>query len=51
LRFKGKKIDATLDGAALASVDDDVHSYCMIALGTEWNRIQFDSARCALEQV
>jgi hypothetical protein len=45
LRFKGKTIDATLDGAALTSVEDDTHSHGMIALGTEWNLIQFDNLR------
>ena len=47
LRFKGKQIDATLDGAALASVEDDAHSHGMIALGTGWNLIQFDNLRVA----
>jgi hypothetical protein len=47
LRFKGKKIEAMLDGAALASVEDDAHSHGMIALGTEWNLIQFDNLRIA----
>lgn len=45
LRFKGKQIMASLDGTALASVEDDSHSHGMIALGTEWNQIEFDNLR------
>ena len=47
LRFAGKRIDVTLDGAALVTVDDDAHSRGMIALGTEWNLVQFDNLRVA----
>jgi hypothetical protein len=45
LRFRGKQIAASLDGAPLASVEDDTHSHGMFALGTEWNLIQFDNLR------
>jgi Glycosyl hydrolase family 59/Galactocerebrosidase, C-terminal lectin domain len=45
LRFKGRRIEASLDGAPLASVEDDTHTRGMFALGTEWDRIQFDNLR------
>ena len=45
LRFKGKRIVASLDGAPLASIKDSAHAQGMIALGTEWDRIQFDNLR------
>ena len=43
LRFHGKQIVASLDGAQLASVEDAMHVSGMFALGTGWNRIQFDN--------
>ena len=43
LRFHGRQIQATLDGAVLASVEDDTHPRGMFAVGTEWDRIQFDN--------
>ena len=43
LRFHDGQIVATLDGAALATVENSVHTHGMFALGTEWNRIQFDN--------
>jgi len=33
---------ASLDGRQIASVEDPAHAHGMIALGTEWGRIQFD---------
>ena len=45
LRFQGKQIAASLDGAQLTSVEDTAHTHGMIALGTEWDRIQFDNLR------
>lgn len=45
LRFRGKQIIATLDGAQLTAVEDATHTHGMIALGTEWDRIQFDNLR------
>jgi hypothetical protein len=45
LRFHGRHIEATLDGASLASVENEAHSHGMIALGTEWDLIQFDNLR------
>jgi hypothetical protein len=43
LRFHGKQIAASLDGIQLASLEDSAHAHGMFALGTEWNRIQFDN--------
>jgi len=43
LRFRGGQIVAALDGAALATVENSVHTHGMFALGTEWDRIQFDN--------
>jgi hypothetical protein len=45
LSFRGTRIAASLDGRQFASVDDPAHAHGMIALGTEWNRIQFDNLR------
>ena len=45
LRFLGKRIVASLDGAPLASIEDSAHSRGMIALVTEWDRVQFDNLR------
>jgi hypothetical protein len=45
VQFRGRKIEALLDGAPLASVVDTTHSHGMFALGTEWNRVQFDNLR------
>jgi hypothetical protein len=43
LRVMGQTIKASLDGVPLASVEDSTHTHGMFALGTEWNRIQFDN--------
>ena len=43
LRFKGKRIVASLDGATIASVDSQAHTHGMFGLGTEWNHAQFDN--------
>jgi O-glycosyl hydrolase len=45
LHFQGRQIVASLDGAQLTSVEDTSHTHGMIALGTEWDRIQFDNLR------
>ena len=45
LRFHGDGIEARLDGATLASVHDTAHAHGMFALGSGWNRIQFDNLR------
>ena len=45
LRFHGKQIIASLDGTQLTLAEDTVHTHGMIALGTEWDRIQFDNLR------
>jgi galactosylceramidase len=42
MRFRGNRILASLDGAALASVENSTHTHGMIALGTEWDHVQFD---------
>jgi hypothetical protein len=43
LSFQGGQVTATLDGAQLAKVNDGSHAHGMIALGTGWNRAQFDN--------
>ena len=43
LTFKGSKVVATLDGAQLADVNDNSHAHGMFALGTGWNKAQFDN--------
>ena len=43
LRFHGGQIVAFLDGATLSIVENSVHTHGMFALGTEWDRIQFDN--------
>jgi len=43
LRFRGRQIMASVDGVPLASILDSGHTHGMIALGTEWDRIQFDN--------
>lgn len=43
LTFRGNRITATLDGKPLAGVQDGSHQHGMFALGTGWNRTQFDN--------
>jgi hypothetical protein len=43
LRFHGGEIVAILDGTVLATAEDSAHTHGMFALGTEWDRIQFDN--------
>jgi O-glycosyl hydrolase len=43
LRFHGGQIVAVLDGKPLATVENSTHTHGMFALGTEWDRIQFDN--------
>ena len=43
LSFNGKQISASLNGINLATVEDTTHTRGMFALGTEWDRIQFDN--------
>jgi Glycosyl hydrolase family 59 len=45
LRFLGKQITASLDGVILVTAEDSTHTHGMFALGTGWNRIQFDNLR------
>lgn len=43
LRFSGDRIEGLLDGKSLISVNDSSHAHGMFALGTEWERTQFDN--------
>lgn len=45
LRFHGTSIEAFVDGEKLASFTDTAHTHGMIALGTGWDRIQFDNLK------
>jgi Glycosyl hydrolase family 59 len=42
LEFRGSGIAASLDGQQIAKVEDSAHARGMIALGTQWDRVQFD---------
>jgi hypothetical protein len=43
LSFKGTRISAVLDGKVLAEISDTSHASGMFALGSGWNRAQFDN--------
>ncbi len=43
LVFKGTQISALCDGQVLITISDTTHSHGMFALGTAWNRAQFDN--------
>jgi len=43
LTFNGARITATLDGVQLAGINDSSHTHGMFALGTSWNKAQFDN--------
>jgi hypothetical protein len=43
LTFKGNRISAMLDGGQVATIQDDTHTHGMFALGTGWNKAQFDN--------
>jgi galactosylceramidase len=43
LVFHGRQIEARVDGKTLVSVDDGAHAHGMFAVGTEWDRVQFDN--------
>jgi hypothetical protein len=43
LRFHGGQIVAALDGTPLTTVENSAHTHGMFALGTEWDRVQFDN--------
>jgi len=47
LRFQGTQISALVDGISLTSIENTTHSHGMFALGTEWDRVQFDDVRVA----
>ena len=42
LAFAAQKITASLDGAAVAAVEDSRHTHGMFGIGSGWNRTQFD---------
>jgi hypothetical protein len=42
LTFHGNVISASLDGKQLANIGDNSHAHGMVALGTGWNKAQFD---------
>jgi hypothetical protein len=43
LHFAGTEIKASVNGHALATVQDKTHARGMIAIGTNWTRAQFDN--------
>ena len=43
LTFHGNVISVLLDGKQLANVGDNSHTHGMVAVGTGWNKAQFDS--------
>src|SRR5882757_3012632 len=43
LAFKGNQVSASLNGKTLADTTDASHTHGMFALGTGWNRAQFDN--------
>ena len=45
LEFRSSRIVASVDGQQLATVEDSTHARGMIALGTQWDRVQFDDLR------
>jgi hypothetical protein len=42
LTFHGNVISALLDGKQLANIGDNSHTHGVVALGTGWNKAQFD---------
>lgn len=45
LSFRGTQITAAIDDKPVATVVNTAHAHGMFALGTEWNRVQFDNLR------
>jgi hypothetical protein len=43
LSFAGTRIEASFDGKSIATVRDGSHTNGMFALGSGWNRVQFDN--------
>ena len=43
LRFRGKHVEAWVDGKSLISAEDSAHAHGMFGLGTEWDHTQFDN--------
>jgi len=49
LRFLNSQITVSFDGVQLASVSESSHLHGMFAIGTGWNRVQFDNLRVTKE--
>jgi O-glycosyl hydrolase len=45
LSFHGTRVEALLDGKALASIVSTAHTRGMFGLGSEWDHVQFDNLR------
>ena len=45
LHFSGRAIRATVNGKQVFSADDEDHAHGMFAIGTGWNRAEFDDLR------
>ena len=45
LRFEGPSIQASIDGASVASVKDDTRKSGLAAFGCGWHKAQFDNLR------
>ena len=43
LTFRGQQIRASIDGKPLSTIDNTAHTHGMVALGTEWDHVQFDN--------
>ena len=43
LDFRGDRIQATIDGVAVAKVNDSSHTHGMAAMGSGWNVAEFDN--------
>jgi hypothetical protein len=47
LCFRGTQISALVDGISLTSIENSAHMHGLFALGSEWDRVQFDNVRVA----
>lgn len=45
LSFRGRQVDASIDGKPVSAVENAAHAHGMFALGTEWQHVQFDNLR------
>jgi hypothetical protein len=43
LRFRGKHVEAYIDGKSVASAEDSTHAHGMFGIGSEWDHAQFDN--------